>query len=214
MADLLRISLVGEMPNGEEWSVNPVFAIGGDFGESVTAAQATAIATAIAARAVPTSLLATNVTTVKVNGARVEARMSNGDLVALGEALKATPSPGTASASHGFSAATVVSLRTGLPGASGRGRLYWPATGVLMNNLTLRVDPSAVAGILAGMKTYLSGIDTDIQSVLTGAATLCVWSRKTGALSPVNAMQVGDVLDTQRRRRDVIVESYQSVAYP
>lgn len=214
MADLLRISIVGAMPNGEEWSVNPVFAIGGDFGEPVTAAEANTIATAIAARAVPAGLLALNPGVVTVTGVRVEARTVGGVLEALGEANRGTPAAGTSSGSHGFSAAMVMSLRTALPGASGRGRLYWPACGVTMNNLTLRINAADITAALTGIKTYLSGIDTDIEATLAGAASLVVWSRKSAVLTAVNSIQIGDVLDTQRRRRDVIVEGYQSTTYP
>lgn len=214
MADLLRISLVGAMPNGEEWSVNPVYKIGGDFGEPVDAAQASAIAQAIAARAIPSGLLAMNPTVVTVTGVRVEARSVGGVLEALGEANRSTPAAGTSSASHGFSAAAVFSLRTATPGASGRGRLYWPAVGVTMNNLTLRINPPDITAALAGFKTLSSGIVTDIETTLSGAASLTVWSRKNADTSPVNTVQMGDILDTQRRRRDALVEGYQSTSIP
>lgn len=214
MADLLRISIFGSMPSGEEWSVNPVFYIGGDFGEPVSSAQAGTIATAIAARTVPAGLLALNPASVTVGGIRVEARSVGGDLEALGEAMRASPAVGSSSGAHGFSAAAVLSLRTAVPGASGRGRVYWPACGVTMNNISLRINGADITAALAGFKTYASGIVTDIETTLTGAAGLAVWSRKNAQVIAVNTIQMGDVLDVQRRRRDIVPESYQSTTWP
>jgi hypothetical protein len=51
-----------------------------------------------------------------------------------------------------------------------------------------------------------------VQTTLTGA-DLAVWSRVGSQLNEVNALQVGDVLDTQRRRRDTLVETYQQTLF-
>ena len=214
MAHLLRVSLVGSMPNGEEWSVNPVYSVGGDFGAPVSATQAQTIATAIAAVVVPTGLLTMNATSVTFSGCRVEARGLDGTLESLAEAVKAVPSAGTvATNAHTFQTAIVSSLRTGLPGASGRGRLYWPATGLALTTSTLRPAAATITGILSSVKTYLSGVQSAIDVTLDGVA-LCVWSRTGNSLAVVNNLQMGDVVDIQRRRRDVLVEGYQSLAYP
>jgi hypothetical protein len=213
MADLLRVSLVGAMPNGEEWSVNPVFRIGGDFGAPVSPTQAQTIATAIAAVAIPTSLTVANATSVSFNGARVEARMLNGTLESLAEAIKPTPTFGTGGNAHPFQTAIVSSLRTGTPGASGRGRLYWPATAIAIQTSTLRPATATITSTLSGVKTLLSGVQAAIDVTLDGVS-LCVWSRSLNSTANVTSVQMGDVLDTQRRRRDVLVEGYSSLAYP
>lgn len=214
MAHLLRVSIKGQMPNGEEWSVNPVYSVGGDFGTPVSSVQAQAIATAIAAVAVPTGLLATMNSVSLVSSVRVEARTLSGTLESQADANKAVPSPGSGIINHPYQTAVVISLRTGTPGASGRGRLYWPATGMAIDSTTLRVTAANLTSALAGAKTYLSAIDTAIEGTLTGVS-LCVWSRKgTGALYPVTSMQMGNVFDTQRRRRDTLVETYSNLTYP
>jgi hypothetical protein len=64
------------------------------------------------------------------------------------------------------------------------------------------------------VKTYLSSVNGAITATVPGGE-LVVWSRKSGvALFNVTSIQMGDVLDTQRRRRDTLIESYQSVSYP
>lgn len=213
MADLVRISLLGQMPSGEEWSVNPVYSVGGDFGAPISNAQAQAIATAIANVTVPTGVRNMQSSSTTHTGVRVEARSAAGVLESLAEAVKPAPVGGTGVSLHSFQTAAVTSLRTALPGASGRGRIYWPATGVALTTGTLRPSVADVTSFLAGVKTYLGGIETAIEASVTGV-TLCVWSRKTLALSPVISLQMGDVLDVQRRRRDTLVEAYTSTTWP
>lgn len=213
MADLLRVSIVGSMPNGEEWSVNPVYSVGGDFGTPVSPTQAQTIATAIAAITIPTALLTSLASACTYNGCRVEARSLDGTLESLAEAVKTVPPTGTSATPHPFQTSLVSSLRTGTPGPSGRGRLYWPATGIALLTTTMRPSSTTVSSFLSGVKTYLSGIETAIEASLTGVA-LAVWSRKVPELYVVNNIQAGDVMDVQRRRRDVLVEAYQSLSYP
>jgi hypothetical protein len=213
MARILRVSLFGAMPSGEEWSVNPVYNIGGDFGVDPTPAEMTTIANAIAALSVPAALLSTWSTSTSLVGARVEARDYDGTLSVLAEAVKGTASAGTGATPHPFQSAIVSSLRTVTPGASGRGRLYWPATGVALQATTLRVLNTQVANILAAVKTYLSSIETAIEVTLPGVS-LVVWSRTKVTAYPVTSIQMGDVLDVQRRRRDVAIEGYSATTYP
>lgn len=213
MADLLRVSIKGTMPSGEEWSVNPVYYIGSDFGTPVSSTQANAIAVAIAAVAVPTGLLNIMNSSCFVTGARVEARTLAGALESIGEAVKASPTAGSSSTALPFQSSAVISLRTATAGASGRGRLYWPATGAPLGTGTLRILPATVTSALAGAKTYLSGIQAAIDVTLDGVG-LAVWSRKVPELYNVNTIQMGDIVDTQRRRRDQTVETYSALSYP
>lgn len=214
MAEVMRVSIKGALPNGEEWSINPVYSIGGDFGVPVSAGQAATIASAISAISVSTGLLGNMSAGTTVTGARVEARSLAGVLEAQGEAVKTTPTAGTGVSPHPYQTSTVISLRTGLPGASGRGRLYWPSTGCQIDATSLRMASAQQTTMLSAAKTYLSAIEAAIEVTLTGVA-LAVWSRKgAGDLNLVNQIQVGNVFDVQRRRRDALIENYSSVAYP
>lgn len=213
MAEVLRVSLFGSMPNGEEWSVNPVWRIGGDFGVPVTAAQAQTIATAIAAISVPTAMLQSmsNGSTT-VTGCRVEARSLTGTLESQAEALKTTPQAGSGTNVHPFQVSLVTSLRTATPGASGRGRLYWPFTGLPLVASTLRPASATMTPLLAAVETYLSDIEAAIEATVTGVS-LCVWSRKNGSTANVQTLAMGDVPDVQRRRRDALLELYYTLPY-
>jgi hypothetical protein len=213
VAQVMRVSILGALPSGEEWSVNPVYSIGGDFGSTVTAAQAATIATAIAAIVVPTGITQTMSSAVTVTGARVEARTLAGDLESQGEAFKAIPTPGLGSSPHPFQVSCVSSLRTARAGASGRGRLYWPTLGMTLATSTARPTAATVTSFMSGVKTYLSAIESAIEVTLTGVA-LCVWSRKLQQVNVVTQIQVGDVLDVQRRRRDQLIEAIQTTPYP
>lgn len=213
MATLLRVSLLGSLPNGEEWTVNPVWAIS-DFGTPTTPAQIQAVATALAASAVATGLTASWSSNTFLNGYRVEARTNAGVLENQAEALRTAPIAGTGSSVHPLQSAIVCSLRTAQVGASGRGRMYLPATGIaLLTTLGNRPAQSVQDALLAGIKTTLGTMQTTIRTTFASAA-LAVWSRKQVATFNVNRIQIGDVMDSQRRRRDALIENYTSTTYP
>lgn len=213
MADLLRISINGAMPSGEVWSVNPVYSVGGDFGAPVSQAQAQTIANAIAAAAVPSTLQGMWSSGTTMTGYRVEARSKTGVLETQAESVRATPIAGNGLNPHPFQTSAVISLRTALPGASGRGRLYWPATALGIDPTSLRISATPVTNTLAAVKTYLSAIQTAIDVTLDGVA-LVVWSRKNHAITTVNRLELGNVFDVQRRRRDQLIENISATTYP
>lgn len=214
MADVLRVSIKGGMPNGEEWSVNPVYAVGGDFGVPVSPTQANTIALAIAAVSVPTGMLAMMNGTTTVTQVRVEARTAAGVLESQAEAVKGSPQVGSGTAPHPFQTSAVISLRTAAAGARGRGRLYWPATGAGIDSSTLRMSVTAHTNFIAAAKTYLSAIQAAIDVTLDGVS-LVVWSRLgDGTTNNVTSLQVGNIFDVQRRRRDALVESYLVETWP
>lgn len=121
--------------------------------------------------------------------------------------------PGTGSASLPPQIALTATLRTALAGRRNRGRMYWPAMG-------------ADFGISAGQSfRYPNGgaLADDIASYLTSigdawpgptAIVPVVYSAVADTLTPVSEVSVGDVFDTQRRRRDEMVENYQSAPVP
>lgn len=212
MAQLLRVSIKGALPGGETWSTNPVWTIS-DFGVETTPAQIQAVADACAAVAVPANLLLALSTSTNIHTIRVEARSADGALENLAESIRAVPAGGSGGSPHTFQTAWVASLRTAQVGATGRGRLYWPATGQALAAATLRPSVANVDTWVAAIKTYLSGLQTAIRTVFPGSG-LIVWSRKTHGMYLVDTIQAGDVLDQQRRRRDSLVEAYSAVSFP
>lgn len=96
----------------------------------------------------------------------------------------------------------VVTLLTGIPGKSTRGRFYWPHVGGTVSNggkssLVGQTTATAFSGLLSNWGTLIDGVDI----------RPAVVSEKTGLITPVSTVSVGDVIDTQRRRRDGLVET-------
>lgn len=211
----VRVSILGSATGGEVWSINPVFDPSFEFGDTVDQAALDAAAAAIAAISPGTYLLTAISNALAITGARVEVRDDGDDsLMAISIATKATPLAGTASPFQAPQTALVASLRTNTPGASGRGRLYWPHVGVQANT-SLRCSTANVTSFVSGMKTYLAAIDAALTTAFpTIAFDLAVRSRTTHSTPHVVRMQAGDVFDTQRRRRDTLPESYQSTTIP
>lgn len=211
MPALIRVMLKGTMPNGEVWSVNPVWKM--DVGDFVTNEELAAAASAIESITYPTTLAALHSTNTRLAGVRLEARELDGTLTAQAERTFGTAFAGTGSVSHPFQTSAVFSLRSGTAGASGRGRAYWPATGVSLDSTTLRIASSVLTSALTGFRTYMLAIEAAITTNVTDVS-LAVWSRKNSALYPVVNVQAGDVADVQRRRRDAVPETYSTLAYP
>lgn len=200
------------MPSGEEWSVNPVWGLQ-DFGTDVSQAQCVTVATAVAAVNPGTNMLTYMAPGTQLSAVRVEGRTRAGLLAAQAEVNRAGLLNGSGSVVHPFQTSAVISLRTAQVGASGRGRLYWPATGVVCVSNSNRPATATVDAFVAAAKVYLNAIQTAVRVTFPGSY-LAVWSRKQNALFSVNQIQSGDVLDVQRRRRDVLLENYSSVTYP
>lgn len=211
MADVLRVSLLGTLPNQEVWSVNPVWHL--LTNPSPTSAQLAVIAGVINGLTIPPGLLANWNSQTRIIGVRLEARAQTGGLEMQYEALRATPVAGEGGFNHPMQTSIVTSLRTAFPGASGRGRLYWPATGAQLVSTTLRIGTTDTQASLVGVHFLLDAIEDAITATL-GGADLVVWSRVASTVHAVTSLRMGDVPDTQRRRRDKAVETYASIAYP
>jgi predicted nucleic acid-binding Zn ribbon protein len=65
-----------------------------------------------------------------------------------------------------------------------------------------------------GVKTYLTSITAALEVTMINDMHLAVWSRTKEALEWVTSLQCGDVLDTQRRRRDQLIETFNVLTYP
>lgn len=211
MADILRVSILGTLPGGEVWSVNPCYRL--DGGGTLNYSEALAAVAAVNAIAVPTGLRAMMNSGTAVTGCRVESRSYGGALESQADGLKATPTFGTGAGSLPYQSAAVLSLRTVAAGGKGRGRLYWPATGLQLAPATLRMTTAVRDAFATDFKNYLTAIQSAIDGVIDESLILAVWSRTNGSSSGVAKIMAGDVVDTQRRRRDAIPESYTEVTY-
>jgi len=109
-----------------------------------------------------------------------------------------------------YQTSVVVSLLTGLPGASRRGRSYLPhLTGAL-------TPPGAQVG--AQRRTDIATMWRNVVSALelgqpdAGRVECGVASTSLNVVTPVTSYSVGSILDTQRRRRNGLIETYTTVS--
>jgi hypothetical protein len=152
---------------------------------------------------------------MSIVGARLEVRDDASDeLIGISTQGRPTPYTGGIAPKMPLQNAAVVSLRTNTPGASGRGRLYWPVPGLAVASNT-RIATADVTSILGSLKTYLVDIRDSLSSNFpTIGFNLAVRSKTTHSTPHVVRIQMGDVIDTQRRRRDKLVEAYSSLSFP
>lgn len=149
--------------------------------------------------------------TLSVVAVRVECRNEDESLFNLGEKPLVPPLQGSLPLTHSLQSAAVVSLRTLTPGGHGRGRMFWP-------NLTYvptqagRIDNTLCIALASDMRTFLNEV---LDSVDPGFDLFLAVRSVTDHMNRVvTSLRVGDVPDTQRRRRDALVEVYSSVPFP
>lgn len=212
-----RVSLQGTLGSQENYSINPSFATSYPGTPSVEELQAAA--DAIAAVNVPTALADLKSNRAPLTVVRVEARSDTHVLELAAEAPYTGSQSSNVQPAAPPQTALVFSLRTNRPGASGRGRLYWPALANALDSTTLRLPASTVNGIVAGAATYLRAIQDALKAGISPAPAastfeLAVFSKTAGGHQLVNRIMVGDVLDTQRRRRDRLPEAYKTAPFP
>lgn len=211
----VRVSILGATVGNEVWSVNPVFDPNGEFGSTVDQVALDSAAAAIANISPGVTMLAGMSTGMSITGARLEVRDDSSDnLIGIAIGTRAAVLVGTGAPRMPAQAASVFSLRTNTPGASGRGRLYWPALGVAIGT-NLRNNSTSTGNLALEFKTYSNAIRSALAAAfpLIGF-DLAVRSRATQTTPHVVRVQVGDVVDTQRRRRDNLAEAYSSVNIP
>jgi hypothetical protein len=120
------------------------------------------------------------------------------------------PIVGGGSAAVPFQLALVIGLKTAFAGPTGMGRIYLPcpASGVSKDG---RQSTTTVAAELTPAVNALTQIRNALGSSLTGLVVASQGSASKG-LPPANhtitGVRIGRVLDTQRRRRNALLEEY------
>lgn len=209
--NVLRLS--GTLPGGEAWSVSPKFM--GNFGPIVEGYDALdrwsrAAAVAGGANFFPSSLRSMLSSVVSLTTVRAEHRGADGSLVDAAEFVLPNPISGTGTPRMPYQCAWVSSLRTGRPGGRYRGRLYWPCYAVAVEPGTLRIPTNVVEAATADVATLLTAL---AGAAAPDAALLpAVVSITGGHASRITTVVGGDIVDTQRRRRDALAEGYSVVA--
>lgn len=211
--NVVRIN--GSLPGGEVWSVNPRFI--GNFGDEVTAyadllAWAQIIAQFTGTTALGTNLRSLQSTVAPITSVRTEYRDETGVLREVAEVVRDVPYAGTGSPNKVYQTAVVCSLRTGRPGRSYRGRIFWPCLSINLDGQTLRIAPTQAQAIANEMAAFLTGVG---EAAPTESGVFpAVVSQTLGTAAAVTSVQVGNVVDIQRRRRDALQETVYTATVP
>jgi hypothetical protein len=124
------------------------------------------------------------------------------------------PLQGSGSASNTqlpYEVACCVTLRGTTAGRRGRGRFYLPPMHAAM--LTTTGGSWGVTVTSTGTATVLGTLGTAFASFVSATRRVCVASKVGGTLvmNPVNTVEIGNVPDAQRRRRNRLVEARTSL---
>ena len=220
------IRILGASPDGEVWSVNPRFVLKGTTGGTAAVLNQEVMETVCAAIAalnggsiLPTAPRQALSSALSVTGIRMEAISDEGLLINAAEHTLPAPVAGLTSPIRPLNVAWCVTLNHGAQyGRSGRGRLFWPAIGS-MPALTgsLRVANTVRASFLTDLVGWLNAVATIIKDESQYEPTSVrqvVWSRTTGGTTEVQNLSLGDILDSQRRRRDALREQRTTLSWP
>lgn len=127
-------------------------------------------------------------------------------------AVTADPQPsGSSSSALPSECAVVCSTLTGFPGRSKRGRFYLPglAPHVLASSGFLGTEE--VTTLLSACQAVVQALNA-VEAGGDPVAEVVVRSAVLGSYTTVNALKMGNVMDSQRRRRNAIIEDYQTAS--
>ena len=193
---LFRHRLEGTFP-GEVWS----FGVYTDSNLSLSAMQSQWMTGITNFWGTATALFCTDVETTRAT--TVEIDPATGKQLTGAEDTRADAGTSEATCLP-FQCAPVVTLRTATLSRAGRGRFYAPS---------LAVDQVSAGRMLTTARDTLADAAEDLVQGLTSAGgNLVIYHRGSGSTTLVTSLDVGDVIDTQRRRRNKLIESRTSRA--
>lgn len=214
MARYLRVSLKGKLGASEVWScsyvLDPFNEIPVDFDQAKNDAAAAAIGTIT----LGTTLKAALSTAANWNAVRLELHDTTvAGFLGASEYNLPTPVVGGNSPSQNTTVSVVLGMRGNTALASGRGRVYWPALGLVPMPATLRVLNTQTPLLATEWKTFLTASAVAAATAYGLTPPLdgfdpAIYSPTKKTLTKVATIRVGDVFDTQRRRRDAMPETY------
>lgn len=216
--DVWRVSIIGTAYSGiEDWTTG--FYVGHESADSGVPVQADA--DFIKARWQTFFTMSTN--GVFPNNLRTEAIKITHINKATGKAYAdntvysyyATPIEGNGSGAINMPAqcSTVLTLTSSLPrGLGAKGRMFLPQVGGQVGSSDGKMNPTIQTNVKNGMQTFFNGVNSDLG--IRGDVILATKGRTSPAAAGFNkqvtGIRVGDVIDTQRRRRNNLVEVYSS----
>lgn len=143
-----------------------------------------------------------------VTGLKAYLIPANSDTASLlSEANFGTAIPGTGTSNHPAQTACVVSLRSTVPGRSGRGRMYLPATGAALGG-TMQFTNAQLTGVAGRAAQLVADLGT---SSYQDAPLKAVVASQAGARQ-ITRVEVDNDPDTQRRRSDKLLPTFTAVS--
>lgn len=86
--------------------------------------------------------------------------------------------------------------------------MYWPAVGATID-ANLRLSAPTTTNVVTAMVSYMQAIEGALAAAFpTIGFNLAVRSKTTHTTPHAARLRVGNVIDSQRRRRDSFTESY------
>lgn len=135
----------------------------------------------------------------------------------------APPAAGPSSNRQAASTAWAVTLHSGSKfGHANYGRYYLPCLGLTRDQGSIGSTQSSVAAILARQATMLQAWQNVVSPAIVSAAgttaadqgRLAIFSKKgNGTTKLVTQLRMGNVADTQRRRRNALRETYSTLGF-
>lgn len=98
-------------------------------------------------------------------------------------------------------------------GPASKGRIYIPLPNVGPGG-NARISSTETTNIAGAWANQIDALNDRAQSALQERPIAAVVSGINGAWEPISTVRVGDVMDTQRRRRNALAEVYSSAAVP
>ena len=192
----------------ESWSFNLRFGSeDNQSGGGGTVTQAMADAAALACRAMITSTDARFSTATHFDEVRVYPIGANGKMTAEPNIAAPTePTKGPVSGPHlPFQSSLVVSLTANGIGKGKRGRFYLPMQ-CLEVTTSGTVQPAQMATVVPAVVTFLNALNDGAATTPNQALGISGSTGAQGTFRTVRHITVGNVIDTQRRRRRSLVE--------
>ena len=171
--------------------------------------MADAIAGTYSGKALPPQMYFMLSSSLAVRGIRVEQIGPDGRTERAAESLYSPVKTGGDPPTRPVQTALCFSLNRGAQfGRSGRGRVYVPACGQPPMTPDFRVQSNTLTDFLG----YFNDLQQSWGDAINSESgllvhELCVYSRLLEKLTPVENVGLGDVFDSQRRRRDRWVET-------
>ena len=210
----ISVKPIGVSPGGESWTFAMRYSNNPAGAHDLDAGQLQAIADAVGAtysgQGIPPQFKSMMSSSLQVSGIRVEQVGPDGKIERAAEHSYGTPINGVDAPIRTVQTALCVSLNRGAQyGRSGRGRWYLPACGVYPTMTAgFRVQSNQMGDVLTMVNEWQQTWGNAINSE-TGVYSfqLVVASPTKNMLTPVDNIGLGDVFDSQRRRRDRWQES-------